>query len=49
MAGFIVMLTCQVFLGMMALGAIPRRKKPSPQAYDNENTFGMHPVMSTQI
>merc|ERR1712051_868921 len=44
MGGFIVMLFCQIFLGMGAIGTIKRREKPKPQQYENEHTFGMHPV-----
>merc|ERR1712080_401954 len=44
MGGFLVMLFCQVFLGSAAIGSVPRRKKPAPQAYENELNFGLHPV-----
>merc|ERR1711915_20949 len=44
MGGFIVMLFCQLFLGMGAIGSQPKFQQESPAEYAYDKVFGMHPV-----
>merc|ERR1712176_689159 len=44
MGGFIVMLFCQLFLGMGAIGSQPKFEQEAPAEYEFDKVFGMHPV-----
>merc|ERR1712176_317885 len=44
MGGFIVMLFCQLFLGMGAIGSQPKFEPEAPAEYEFDKVFGMHPV-----
>jgi len=44
LGGFFVMLFCQLFLGMGALGSQPRLRAAPSEEYEHDKIFGMHPV-----